>query len=95
MAKRIAVTARVSLTYEGRSVASGTPLMVSPVDAAILNRKQQITFGHPAVATRELIASADDDPPDPAAPATESSPDAEPTPRRRRYRRRDLTAESA
>lgn len=81
MAKRIAVTARVSLSYEGRTVAAGDPFDVTPIDAAILHRKQQITFGHPPISTKDLIASVDDDP--------------APSPRRRRYRRRDLTAESA
>lgn len=95
MAKLIAVTARRPFECQGRIVSAGEAMLVTPVEAAILNRRQDIRFGHPVVA-RDLAPE-----PDPPAvePTREASPDtdeAAPQPRRRRrYRRRDLTAEPA
>lgn len=66
-------------THEGRALAVGEILHVSPIVAAALHRRGLVSL------TRQYAAKV---------MTPKSEPDPVPQPRRRRYRRRDLSAES-
>lgn len=74
-----------AFTYDGRDVAPGDMVTMPPIDAAIHGRKGHISLTRGAIATRALTAERADVPAE-EAPVLIETP-------RRRYRRRDLTAE--
>jgi hypothetical protein len=75
-------TALKAFDLSGRSVAAGENVSLTPVEAAVHARLGRVNLSTPRLHTRDLVAESDTEPP----------PDPEP-PRRRRYHRRDMTAE--
>lgn len=87
--RTVTLLAQRPLDYAGRVVGAGEPFEATPIDAAVLTYRGQAVFAPPGVRSR---------PPAPvvptAAPSTADAAEPEAgASRRRRYRRRDLTAE--
>jgi hypothetical protein len=80
--KTVTVRALKSFTHEGRQIVAGQLVTMSPRDASISARQQEVSLD------RAYNTQAVDLEPDP-----EPEPELQPVRRRRTYRRRDMTAE--
>lgn len=79
----VTVIATRAFPYQGRQIASGEPVQMPAVIAAVHGRRGNVSLSQrPSYSTRAIE-------PDSASPA---APEQAPT--RRRYRRRDLVADS-
>lgn len=77
----VAVVACVPLQYDGRAVEPGETFGALPIDALVLRHQGKVTWDRLRVYKRPP-------PPPPPPPPVEEA-----TPKRRNYRRRDLTPE--
>jgi hypothetical protein len=82
----ITLVARCPLTYHGRSVGAGDVFETTPIDAAVLTYQRKAGFA-PKGVTASPVPVPDCACADPALSEPASKP-------KRRYRRKDMTADS-
>lgn len=94
--KTVTVPAITDFVYEGRAFSAGQSITVSPVQAAALHRQQKVslTRGYRTAAVRAVAAEPEPESEPTLQSTQEAGPEPEQPRQRRRYRRRDLTAES-
>lgn len=80
--ERITVTAIRDFSHDGIDYHRGDHVELTPLEAAILGDKGCVSLTKPAYRTQALKAD------EPATPEAETA-----TPKRRRYRRRDMVAD--
>lgn len=82
MTKTVVVQARAAFSYQGRGLRAGELVTMTPIDAAVKARQGLVSLTRPRRAPApDVVAILD---PAPAVPKS-----------RRRYKRRDLEAESS